>query len=321
MGYFDGLGALGADLAEVRAIIDACVRDGGPAVAEALAPLAASTGKMLRPGILCLCARMGRFDGSKVYPLAAAVELLHLATLVHDDVIDDSPLRRGQPAVHARIGRKGAVLAGDWLFARCFELAADRTSPDNAVRLSRAVSLMCRTEIEQDLSRFRPEPLIRPYLRRIMGKTAVLFSMACQAGASEGGLGRGVQERLRRAGYAIGMAFQIVDDVLDYSGDPAALRKPVGGDLREGLSTLPLLLALRRDPEGKLGFVARDPASMRGRDREIIAITAELGGVGGALEWARRYTARALRDIGSLPASDYRDSLASIASSLLVRAS
>lgn len=326
---------LGERLSRVAALMEATVRDPSFPLAEGVASLLAGNGKMLRPAFLVLGARFGKPDWARIERLAAAVELLHVSTLIHDDVLDDADLRRGVPTLHARFGAKEAVLAGDWLFSRCFRLAAESAAPGGAEALARLVGAICSAEIAQDLAKWSYSPSLRAYERKIAGKTAALFSLALHTGASESKAPRGQVERLRRAGYDIGMAFQVIDDVLDYESSEGAMGKPVGKDLREGLCTLPLIFALRRDParmEALLAAIPRPAASpteaaaeLEGRARAAVAAVIEaareLGAVEAAREEARRYTARALREIGLLPPGPAREELRIVTERLLSRAS
>ncbi|MFQ3546714.1 MAG: polyprenyl synthetase family protein [Termitinemataceae bacterium] len=311
-------------LMTVSTIIGEATASQNPIIRDALSDIFGNRGKMLRPGLMILSARFGKKNPKTVYPLAAAVELLHTATLVHDDVIDDSPLRRGLPAPHIRFGKKDAVLIGDFLLSRCFLLAAEHTSPDNAVTLGRAISAICTMELEQDAERFRINDSLRSYLRKIIGKTALLFSLSCHVGALQTKAENGVTERLRRIGYNIGMAFQIIDDILDYTGDPDTLKKPIGNDLRAGLATLPLICALRRD-DGRLRGLLRpqQAESASGWAKvpvdSIIPLVHEMGGVTEARKYAQRYTDRALREIEKLPDIPEKVHIRSLAQNLLFR--
>jgi len=307
------------ELARVNSLILDSIGSENAAIRGSLAELFDGDGKLLRPGLLLVASRFGKTDSKKPVALAAALEMLHVATLVHDDVIDDSPLRRGMPAVHTRVGRKDAVLIGDYLLSRCFLVAAEYTTPANAVRLARAVSVICSMEIEQDMDRYSARLSVRAYLRKILGKTALLFSLACHVGAAEAKAPARVCERLRRVGYDIGMAFQIIDDILDYAGRADAVRKPVGNDLRAGLATLPLILALRRD-DGRLSALVGSPDRFRSVDvAAAAAAVVELGGVEEARALARRYTERALAEISRLPAGEPRSMMERLAGRLLDR--
>ena len=316
--FWKDVGGIDAELALVSDRIREAARSDTRIVDESLSSLLDADGKMLRPGLLLVASRFGKGQKDKIIALAASIEMLHVATLVHDDVIDDSPFRRGLPAVHTRFGKKDAVLIGDYLLSRCFLLASSYTSPENASRLARAVSVICVMEIEQDMDRFQANPSIRRYLRKILGKTAILFSLACHTGANEAKAPAAVTALLRRIGYDIGMAFQIIDDILDYEGVADEVRKPVGNDLRAGLTTLPLLCALRND-DGRLAAMVA-PGRFPGADvPTIIAAVAKRGGIDGARVWAARYTERALAEIARLPAGEGRKLMEKLTRALLER--
>jgi heptaprenyl diphosphate synthase len=174
---------------------------------------------------------------------AATVELLHLATLIHDDVVDQAPLRRGEPALHRQFGPSKAVLYGDWMFAQCFRMISTDVSADSARSLADLVSVMAGSEILQWNDRFRLPVSQRRILRKTMGKTAVLFSLALYTGAHEAGKPAAQALAYRRAGYALGMAFQLQDDLLDWTARESQLGKPVLEDLTSGIYTWPVTLA------------------------------------------------------------------------------
>ena len=303
-------------LERVSGIIRESASSRSAAVREGVAGLFGGGGKMLRPGLLLLSARFGEIR-ERHYRLAAALEMLHMATLVHDDVIDDSPVRRGLPAAHVVYGKKDAVLIGDFLLSRCMLLAEGQGGA--AAGFARAISTVCEMEIEQDEGRFRCDTSERGYLRKVQGKTALLFSSACFMGAREAGVGIGASLRLRRVGHNIGIAFQITDDVLDYTGDPDRVRKPLGNDIREGLVTMPVLCALRLDRTGSLKKIFSRGSFTAEECAAIFAVVRECGGAEAALKRAGDYTGRALRDIAALPAGESRDMLENLAGRLLTR--
>jgi heptaprenyl diphosphate synthase len=279
---------------------------------------------MLRPALLVIGSRFGRTPEAKhIDGLAAAIELLHIATLIHDDVLDEAELRRGAPTLHTQFGHKDAVLAGDWLLSRCFSLAAESAGPDNARALARLIGAICSAEIGQDLAKFRYSGSERRYLRTIAGKTAALFSLALHAGATEAKTQARTVQTLRRAGYDVGLAFQIIDDILDYESSENIMGKPVGKDIREGLCTLPLVHALKADPAG-MGALLDGATRSGGRMDDasvaaIVARTAELGGVERARETARRFTARALAEMTRLPEGEAQSELVALTERLLQR--
>jgi heptaprenyl diphosphate synthase len=327
--FWEGNAALEKRLERVEAIMAEAVGSLEEPIRAAVLDAVVPGGKLLRPALLLIGSDFGKAaDAGRIEVLAAAIEILHAATLAHDDVIDEAPLRRGRPSLHERIGVKEAVLAGDWLLSRCFLLAAEGARPDNARGLARLIAAICASEIGQDLARYEYPASARRYFRTISGKTAALFSLALYAGASEARAGKTVEQALRRIGYGIGMAFQIIDDILDFEADTAVLRKPTGLDIAEGLCTLPLIYALGADESAMrlaLDRVASCPGDMRSEERTAAAraaaeLATRLGGTERARQDARRFTERSLREVERLPASTARNELAAIADRLLSRA-
>jgi heptaprenyl diphosphate synthase len=217
---------------------------GDPAVVSApMADLFAAGGKRLRPALVLLTARVGRYDLEVLTPAAVAVELTHAATLVHDDVIDRAPLRRGRPTVAASLGDEPAIVIGDFYFAKAYERAARTDSPEVVALLANAVMEICAGEVRQQAIRHRYSTDVGEYMRRIEAKTATLLAACCEIGALLGGLDAGERAALREYGRLLGLAFQIADDVLDYTSSEDEIGKPIGHDLIEGFATLPLMMA------------------------------------------------------------------------------
>ncbi|MEE9276920.1 MAG: polyprenyl synthetase family protein [Dehalococcoidia bacterium] len=207
-------------------------------------------GKRLRPVIALLAGGFGEYDVEKQVPLAASIELLHTATLVHDDVIDAAPIRRGQPTANASFDNAASVMLGDYMFAHAAELVA-RTGNVGVIRLfAETLMAMAKGELNQDISAYdAASGNLRDYYQRISGKTASLFATAGAGGAMMADCDRATVETLRSYGRNLGMAFQIVDDVLDFTGDAQQLGKPVGGDLLAGTLTLPSILLMEDQPD------------------------------------------------------------------------
>ena len=208
-----------------------------------MADLFAAGGKRLRPALVLLAAHTGRYDLAVLTPAAVAVELTHAATLVHDDVIDRAPLRRGRPTVAASLGDEPAIVIGDFYFAKAYERAARTDSPEVVALLANAVMEICAGEVRQQAIRHRYSTDVDEYMRRIEAKTATLLAACCEIGAVLGGLGTGMRSALREYGRLLGLAFQIADDVLDYTSSEDEIGKPIGHDLIEGFATLPLMMA------------------------------------------------------------------------------
>jgi heptaprenyl diphosphate synthase len=315
--FWAGREELSRQLEEVKRsiLLRAGVEDGE--VAEAVRQLLVSSGKMLRPAFVLLASQFGQPDHERMTRVAAAVEMLHMATLVHDDIIDSAPLRRGVPTLHTLRGTRAAVLTGDWLFASCFSLVADLSTSEEGRSLSHLVARICGSEISQSAQKFTVDTSVRRYLRRIAGKTAALFALSFHVGAAQGACPAPLVSQLRRLGYCIGMGFQIVDDILDFSGQGEETGKPPGSDLSQGIYTLPVVLALRSD-DGRLARLLA-----HGRRRSACARAARLvrGGQGmaGAKAAAEGYTRRALRIIEALPPIAARDVLREVTGRLLHR--
>lgn len=206
-------------------------------------------GKMLRPAFILMAATSGENISEHIYEVAAAIELLHAATLIHDDVIDFSPARRNKPTLHVNLGIKRAVLAGDYLFARSLELASTAHNDLLVSTMNKGITRLCLSEIDQDSGLGDYFIDRETYFNRIHGKTAELFALSCRVGAVLGGADEALCDAFYDLGWNYGMAFQINDDVLDYRGAAQRMGKPVGNDLKDGIPTLPLIIALEKgDP-------------------------------------------------------------------------
>ncbi len=243
-------GPVQEDLARVEATFESLKKVDYAPLAEMLELVLAGGGKLLRPALALLSGRFGRYDLDLLVPLAASVELLHTASLVHDDVIDSADTRRGRPTANSSFHNATTVMLGDYMFAHAAEQIA-RTGNIRVIRLfATTLMKMTKGEIGQDLSAYDSRQTIRDYLQRIGGKTASLFATACEGGAIVADQSEEWIEALRDYGYNFGMAFQIVDDILDFTGDEAEMGKPVGSDLMQGTLTLPALLVMERNPDG-----------------------------------------------------------------------
>ncbi len=269
----------------------------GPVLARHAGDTISAGGKRLRPLLVCIAAGAPPPETDGLVCAAVAVELVHGATLVHDDVLDGSALRRGRPTVVATGGRDLAIATGDLLFSRAFaELAAGGSAASVRI-LSRASRELALGELAQREDAFNPEVTVRRYLARCRLKTAVLFRAACELGALEGA---GDPDVLGAFGERIGLAFQILDDVLDVSGPPERTGKPRGADLLDGTVNLPLILARARDPE----LAALDPRSVRtaADAAGVCERIAATGALDTARTRARELVADAREELPALPA-------------------
>jgi len=298
------------DLFEVR-IRESIAADGSP-LAGPMGELFAAGGKRLRPALVLLTGRLGRLSDAHFHG-AAAVELTHAATLVHDDVIDRSAVRRGRPTVATALGDAPAIVVGDYYFAKAYQQAALTADPAVVGAIAGAVMTICRGELAQSSSRYHYRPSLAEYRERIEAKTAALLAASAWVGGRLAGLSADTQEALRLYGTELGLAFQIADDVLDYTSGEAELGKPVGHDLLEGHATLPLLLA-------DLPFALPDGVPLPAtRVAEVVDAVRASQGPERALAQARDHAGAARRHLGRLPEGPPRESLERLAAYVVER--
>ena len=277
-----------------------------------------SGGKMIRPGFTVIASQFGDYQPERTRALAAVVELFHMATLVHDDVIDDSKLRRGKETIQSKYGKEYAVYIGDYLFCICFKILASTASLQSIQIDSKVMSRICLGEVEQLSSRFQKEVSVKHYLKRISGKTAELFSLSLYIGAAESQCALKLCRLFWNIGHNIGMAFQIIDDILDYTSSVETLGKEVGHDLRDGIYTLPLIYALEKKPVELIKLLEKEELS-EDEIGKIIELTKEYGGVNEARLLAKKYTDKAYSFIKRLPDHPYKIILQEMVQELLDR--
>jgi len=243
-----------------------------------------------------------------------AVELTHAATLVHDDVIDRSAVRRGRPTVAASLGDEPAIVIGDFYFAKAYEHAARTDSTEVVGILARAVMEICAGEVRQQAIRYRYSTGVDEYMQRIESKTATLLAASCDIGASLAGVSPGVRSSLHEYGRMLGLAFQIADDVLDYLGSEGEIGKPIGKDITEGFATLPLMVAMDDESIAKqLKKVLQDGRELSAEEADaVVGIVRRSGAPQRALERARQYASAASGQIAAIAVPDVRDALAAL---------
>jgi geranylgeranyl pyrophosphate synthase len=293
--------ALARLLESTEARLDEVAEGHGATLAQHAGGTLAAGGKRLRPMLVFLCAD-GVGDG-RLVAAAAAVELLHMATLVHDDVLDRAPLRRGRPTVFAEGGRLAATATGDLLFSRAFGELASTGSEAAVGALSQASSALARGELIQRADAWSSDVTPGRYLERCRLKTASLFEASCRLGALFGGSPQLAAE-VGRFGDGVGLAFQMLDDVLDVSGPPERTGKPRGTDLLDGTVTLPLILARRRDA----GLAQLDPALTPDQAETICDRIAATGALEQARAEALTHVARAKEGVKALELPEERRS-------------
>ena len=305
---------IGNDLRAVEVKLrEAALDDQHEAISAAVEHLLGSGGKRLRPSVALLTARMLGGEPARAVSLAAAIEMLHTATLVHDDLIDGALLRRGLPTLNAQWTPAATVLTGDYLFARAAELASQTDSVRVMNVFARTLMVIVNGEINQ-LFVGRGEVSREGYYRRIFAKTGSLFAVAAEAGAVLSNAGEPAVTAVRMFGREVGMAFQIVDDILDFTSDETHLGKPVGSDLRQGLFTLPVLCYLESSPADRdlnalLNGRAGDPETVE----RVVQAVRDSGAVEAALEEAQAYVRRAQGALASMPDNPYRRALSDLA--------
>jgi heptaprenyl diphosphate synthase len=260
-----------------------------------MADLFDAGGKRIRPALVLLAARCGLYDLKRLTPAAMAVELTHAATLVHDDVIDRASVRRGRPTVAASLGDEPAIVIGDFHFAKAYELAARTDTPEVVAILARTVMSICAGEVRQQAIRFEYSTGVDEYMRRIEAKTATLLAACCDIGALLAGLKHVERDALRAYGRLLGLAFQIADDVLDYTGSEDEIGKPIGHDVAEGFATLPLMLAMEEPSVSKgLELVLREGTQLTAEEAHVVVEMVRASrGPQRALERAREHAAEA----------------------------
>jgi len=271
-------------------------------------------GKRLRPMLLILSARACGYRGEGHVPLAAIVEFIHTATLLHDDVVDESDVRRGKQTAHAVWGNAASVLVGDFLYSRSFQMMVAVNSMRVMEILADTTNTIAEGEVLQLLNLGDPETTVERYFQVIENKTAKLFEAACRLGGVIAGADPKTEEGLARFGRCLGLAFQIADDVLDYDGDDEAMGKNVGDDLAEGKPTLPLILA--RLAAGEQDRTVIDRAVRSGGDGsldEVLAVIRAGGALERAMDAARNQANAALEAIAGMTGSPWLTALEELA--------
>lgn len=314
---------LSKELAATLDLMEGSIKLKNKPVQKALLEMIRSGGKLLRPAFQLLFSQFGEErDTDKAIALAAAIEMLHNATLMHDDIVDRSNLRRGHSTVNAVFGNEVAVYAGDYLFVCCFKLMANYADSMRSLQLnSRSMEKILSGEMGQMDSRYNSELSTAEYLENISGKTAELFALSCSIGAYEAGKSEDFSKKCARIGKNIGMAFQIVDDILDYTEDAEQIGKPVLEDVRQGVYSLPLISALAKNRDAFLPYLDKKENMTTDDAQTVYQLVHQYQGVQAAQEIAAKYTNEALKDIRSLPdnPAHTKKTLEAITAAILVR--
>lgn len=316
------LALIADDMRGVDQIIAQRLASDVPLVGQVSQYIISAGGKRLRPALLLLsCGALG-YSGTQHHNLAAVVEFIHTATLLHDDVVDDSALRRGNATANERFGNPASVLVGDFLYSRAFQMMVDAQNMRIMEVLADATNVIAEGEVLQLMNMHNADLDEAGYLRVIRSKTAKLFEASARCGAILAGATGPQEQACAVYGQALGTAFQVIDDVLDYSGDVALMGKSLGDDLREGKSTLPLIAAMQRGTPGQRTLIRG--AIEHGRVDQLDQILAVVESTG-ALEVTRQAAAleadRAIHASQQLPAGPHAECLLQLATQLLGRQS
>jgi heptaprenyl diphosphate synthase len=297
---------IATELESVGSLIQDAVDRSHSFIRQLLAAQVKTSGKMLRPALVLIGSRLGKSERKEeVLRIASVLEMVHMASLVHDDIIDEAKTRRGIPTIYAQSGAKQAVLAGDYLLSRAMALVGGKEGDLEAAAVSNAFCRLCESELDQDAGQGDYAISVSTYIRRIAGKTASLFALSAYAGAAVAEAPRNLQYTMHRIGYLMGMAFQIQDDILDYDGDGKKLGKDPGKDLLCGIPTLPLIEAMEiekvkpKTEQVLHQLMAKQKLSKREAGKAVDLVIS-LGGLEAAKKLSHTYAERAFHDIDSL---------------------
>jgi octaprenyl-diphosphate synthase len=312
-----------ADLNYVNAVILERMQSEVTLIPELAGHLIAGGGKRMRPMLTLASARLLDYSGTRHHKLAAAVEFIHTATLLHDDVVDGSGLRRGRRTANLIWGNPASVLVGDFLFSRSFELMVEDGSLKVLKILSRASAVIAEGEVDQLTAQRRIETGEDHYLEIIAAKTAALFAAACRIAAVVAERDEATEQALDCYGRNLGIAFQLVDDAIDYASDAATMGKGVGDDFRDGKVTLPIILAYARADDADRRFLKEAIEGRHSGDEDLARATRllrETGALDDTLARARTYGQRALDALGPFPSGRAKAAMAEAVEFAIARA-
>lgn len=301
---------MSAEMREVDAVIHRRLASDVALINQIAHHIISAGGKRMRPMLVLLFAGALGFRGPERFELAATVEFIHTATLLHDDVVDESALRRGRQTANSMFGNSASVLVGDFVYSRAFQMMVSIDNMRVLEILADATNVIAEGEVLQLMNMHDPDLTVEDYLRVIRFKTAKLFEASARIGAVLARSDLAIEESCASFGRSLGTAFQLVDDLLDYEGTTSELGKNVGDDLREGKPTLPLLIAMERGSSTERALI-RAAIQYGEVDRlpDIVEIVRHTGAVAATREAARAEADKASRNLAQLPASVYRDAL------------
>jgi len=313
--------ALQPELQRVMQLMTSNINIPDSAINDAIITMIHGGGKLLRPAYCLLFSQFKETDRQRMIALSASLETLHTATLIHDDIIDDAELRRHHASIQEQFGKDIAVYAGDYLFVVVFKILAKYSSSFKSIQMnSENMEKILVGEVQQKDRHYRINITMAEYLEQIQGKTAELFGLSCFLGAYESGQSARFAQRARKTGIAIGMAFQILDDILDYQEGSQETGKPVLEDIAEGVYTSPLIFALQTDAKQELLPLMRLQGAISADQRQRVQeLVIAAGGVQRAQELATKYTNEALSSLAKLPDQPAKTNLINLTQQLLNR--
>lgn len=314
------LALIADDMRGMDAVIERRLKSEVPLVSQVSQYIVAAGGKRLRPALLLLLCGVLGYRGEQRHNLAAVVEFIHTATLLHDDVVDESTLRRGRTTANEAFGNPASVLVGDFLYSRAFQMMVEAGDMRVMQTLAEATNVIAEGEVLQLMNMHDATLSEEGYLRVIRSKTAKLFEASARLAALLAQSPPAIEQSCADYGQALGTAFQVIDDVLDYDGDVSEMGKNLGDDLREGKATLPLIIAMQRGTEAERTTI-RQAIETGGTDQmtQIIAIVQQTGALQATRDAAAVEAQRALNALQALPQNIYSNALMQLASQLLER--
>jgi octaprenyl-diphosphate synthase len=314
------LALIADDMREVDGVVARRLASTVPLVGQVSRYIISSGGKRLRPALLLLVCRALGYRGEQRFNLAAVVEFIHTATLLHDDVVDESTMRRGRATANEHFGNPASVLVGDFLYSRAFQMMLDAHDMRVMEILADATNVIAEGEVMQLMNMHDPNLDEAAYVQVIRSKTAKLFEASARLGAVLAGASPAVEQACAEYGQAVGTAFQVIDDVLDYAGTAEELGKNLGDDLREGKVTLPLIAAMRRGSDAQRALIRRAVETGDLAELEhVVEIVRATGALDVAHDAAAAEAKRAMSAATQLPANEHAQALVQLAASLLAR--
>lgn len=292
---------------------------GAPFLSQLLEHSLNSSGKKLRPTISLLSAGFGSHDFKNVEKMATGIELLHIATLVHDDTVDDSNFRRGKATISNLWGDNAAVLIGDYIFAAAATFVCETNSINVIKRFSETIMELSKGELDQMSSTYTLDQTKEKYFRRIYNKTASLFTTSSESGAILSNANQRIINALKKFGYNLGMAFQIIDDVLDFIGNPEKIGKPISADLSKGILTLPSIISIEKNSKDNPIIQFFGDPSNNVLLSKAIENASEKSNISEALDIAEQFCTKALNEIKFLPKNSHKTALIHLVEYVLTR--